>query len=128
MQPSASYDPPQHAAMEGFRTDFPPEILELVDRLRGFIRETVPDVEERIYKDRYAAGYHEKRSGCFCGLRIEEKGVYLTFPKGAFLPDPEDLLKSSGKQMSYVVLWPGAEFPEDALFHLIVAALLFGAT
>ena len=128
MQPSASYDPPQHAAMEGFRTDFPPEILELVDRLRGFIRETVPDVEERIYKDRYAAGYHEKRSGCFCGLWIEEKGVYLTFPKRAFLPDPEDLLKSSGKQMSYVVLRPGAEFPEDALFPLIVAALLFGAT
>ncbi len=128
MQPSASYDPPQHAAMEGFRTDFPPEILELVDRLRGFIRETVPDVEERIYKGRCAAGYHEKRSGCFCGLWIEEKGVYLTFPKGAFLPDPEDLLKSRGKQMSYVVLRPGAEFPEDALFHLIVAALLFGAT
>ena len=128
MQTSASYDNHQHAEMEGFRTDFPPEILALVERVRGFIRETVPDVEERIYKGRFAAGYHEKRSGCFCGLWIEEKCVYLTFPKGEFLPDPEDLLRSSGKQMNYVTLRPGAAFPEDALFHLIVAALLYGAT
>ena len=54
--------------------------------------------------------------------------MYLTFPKGEFLPDPEDLLRSSGKQMNYVTLRPGAAFPEDALFHLIVAALLYGAT
>ncbi len=128
MQTSASYDTHQHAEMEGFRTDFPPETLALVERVRGFIRETVPDVEERIYKGRCAAGYHDKRSGCFCGLWIEEKRVYLTFPKGEFLPDPEGLLRSSGKQMNYVTLRPGAAFPEDALFHLLVAALLFGAT
>ena len=127
MQPSTSYDNHQRAKMEGSRTNFPPEILALAERLRGFIRETVPDAEERVYKGGCAAGYHDKRSGCFCAFWIEEKGVFLTFPKGEFLPDPEGLLKSSGKQMSYLILQPGAAFPEDALFHLIVAALLYGA-
>ncbi len=51
--------------MTELRTDFPPEVMTLADRVRGFIRETVPDVEERIYKGRFAAGYHDKRSGCF---------------------------------------------------------------
>ena len=123
MQSSISYDNPPHVEMKAFRTDFPPEILDLVERLRGFIRETVPDVEERVYKGGCSAGYHDKQSGCLCGLFIEEKSVHLVFPKGEFLPDPEGLLRDRG----YVILRPGAAFPEDALFHLLVAALLYGA-
>ena len=114
--------------MAEFRTDFPPDVRALSDRVRQFIQETVPDVEERVYKGGCAAGYHEKQSGCFCGLWVEEDGVYLVFPKGEFLPDPEGLLRHGGKQTNHVALHPGAAFPEDALFHLIVAALLYGAT
>lgn len=127
MQTATHADPPQRVEMKGFRTDFPPDVLALADRVRQFIRETVPDVEERIYKGNCAAGYHEKRSGCFCGLWLEEKCVHLMFPNGAFLPDPEDLLKRGAKQVNYVTLRPGGAFPEDALFHLVVAALLYGA-
>lgn len=113
--------------MNTFRTDFSPEVLDLLDRLRGFIRETVPEVEERVYKGGCSAGYHTKQRGCFLGLWIEGNSAHLVFPKGEFLPDPEGLLQGGGKQTNYVKLEPGEAFPEDALFHLLVAALLVGA-
>ena len=105
-------------------TEYPPEIQAVSDRLRRFIRETVPEAEERIYKDGRSMGYHDPRCGAFCGLFPRQAAVYLAFPYGDRLPDPDGLLKDQGR---HVIFRPGDAFPEDALFHLLVAALLVGA-
>ncbi len=53
MEPSAAY---------------PPAIQALTERLRRFIRESVPEAEERVYKGGSGMGYHAPRCGAFCGL------------------------------------------------------------
>jgi len=103
---------------------YPPEIQAVSDRLRRFIRETVPEAEERIYKDGHSMGYHAPQCGAFCGLFPRRDAVYLAFSYGDRLPDPDGLLQDEGR---HVILRPGEAFPEDGLFHLLVAALLVGA-
>jgi hypothetical protein len=103
--------------------DLPPEILALLDRLRRFIRESVPEAEERVYKGGTSMGYHA-RGSAFCGLFSRPDAVYLAFPRGDVLPDPAGLLVRS--QGRYAVLRPGDALPEDDLFPLLVAALLAG--
>ena len=104
--------------------DYPPEIEALNLRLRAFIRESIPEAEERVYRDGRSAGYHEARCGVFCGLFPRRDAVYLAFPYGDQLPDPEGLLE--GRKGRYVALRPGEELPEEALFRLLLAAVLVG--
>ena len=99
----------------------------LFDRVRGFVRETIPEVEERVYKGGAGAGYHLRGRGALCGLFLREHAVYLVFSRGDQLPDAGGLLRGGSGPIRYVALRPGAGFPEDALFHLLVAALLVGA-
>ncbi len=110
--------------MEPSAAAYPHDIQALTERLRRFIRESVPEAEERVYKGGSGMGYHAPRCGAFCGLFLRRDAVYLAFPYGDRLPDPEGLLEAGGR---YVVFRPGDDVPEDALFHLLVAALLVGA-
>jgi hypothetical protein len=110
--------------MSSASPDYPPEILALAERLRRFVRETVPEAEERRYKDGCSAGYHAPKRGAFCGIFPRRDAVYLAFPNGDQLPDPAGLLAASHGR--YAVLRPGEAFPEEDLFPLLVAALLVG--
>ena len=105
----------------------PPETRALADRFRRFLRETVPEAEERLYKGGRGAGYRTRACGTFCGLFLRDDGAYLVFTRGADLPDPHGLLHGEGPGVRYVSVRPGRPFPEEALFPLVVAALLVGA-
>jgi len=113
--------------MKAFDPALPPAVLALAERVRGCLREWVPEAEERIYKGARGAGYRTPACGTFCGLFLRKDRVYLVFTHGADLPDPEGLLRGDGSGVRYATLRPGEPFPEAPLFPLVVAALLIGA-
>lgn len=110
-----------------YLSDLPPEIRALVDAVRRIVKDTAPEVEERIYKGGYGIGYHDRKTGSLCGLFPHDDGVALVFPKAMMLPDPDGLLKVAGEPGQYVFLRPGQPIPEEALAQLLLAALIFGA-
>jgi hypothetical protein len=104
--------------------DYPPEIEALNLRLRAFIRDNFPDAEERVYRDGRSAGYRTARSGAFCGLFPRRSAVYLSFVHGDRLPDPEGLLAAHAGR--HIAFRPGEPIPDEALFRLLLAAILIG--
>ena len=108
-------------------SDLPPEIRALFERVRQLVKDTVPEIEERIYKGGRGIGYHDREIGSLCGLFPSEDGVFLIFSKATSMPDPEGLLTAPGEPGQHVILRPGQPFPDEALAQLFLAALIFGA-
>ena len=104
-----------------------PEIRALVAEVRRIVKDTAPEIEERIYKGGAGIGYHDREIGSLCGLFARENGVALMFSKGTTVPDPDGLLRDAGAPGQYVFLRPGKPIPEEALAQLILAMLIFGA-
>ena len=94
--------------------DLAPEIRALVAEVRRIIKDTAPEIEERIYKGRMGVGYHDRTVGSLCGLFGNDNGVALMFSNGTMVPDPGGLLKGAGAPGQYVFLRPGRPIPEEA--------------
>ena len=107
--------------------DRSPEIRALVEAVRRIVKDTAPEIEERIYKGGAGIGYHDREIGSLCGLFPRENGVALMFSKATMVPDPDGLLKFAGEPGQYVFLRPGRPIPEEALAQLILVMLIFGA-
>jgi hypothetical protein len=101
-----------------------PEVREMADRLRIFFRTSFPEIEERVYAGARSVGYHVDGLGTICGLFIRGSLVHLVFTRGAEIPDPDVLLRGEGPGVRYMTFRPGAAVPEDALFTLVVGAML----
>jgi hypothetical protein len=63
--------------------------------------------------------------GNVCMIGWREDAVRLAFIHGAYLPDPEGLLKGSGKAKRYVEIRSRADIRQPAVTHLIRAALAY---
>ena len=104
-----------------------PEIRALVEEVRRIIKDTAPEVEERMYKGGAGIRYHDRETGSLCGLFARESGVALMFSQATTVPDPDGLLKGASAPGQYVFLRPGRPIPEEALSQLLLAMLIFGA-
>ena len=71
---------------------------ELVARLRGLARETVPDATEIAYPGWHGLGFRLPKWGCSCGMFPREDSVRLLFENGAIILDPDGTLEGCGKQ------------------------------
>jgi hypothetical protein len=101
-----------------------PEVREVAERLRGFFRTSFPEIEERMYDGARSAGYRVEGLGTICGLFVRGALVHLVFTRGAEIPDPDVLLRGEGPGVRYMTFRPGAPVPEDALFTLVVGAMM----
>lgn len=102
-------------------------VVRLLDQVRSFLREEVPDVVERVYWGWCALGYRDAQAGYFCGLFPQADHVRLYFEHGAALPDPSGLLTGDTRQTRYIVLRPGDSLPLAQLRTLLHAALVYGS-
>lgn len=100
-----------------------PAVRGLATVLRGFIRETVPEAEERAYPGWRAIGYRHPEVGYFCGLFPLPDRVDLAFEFGVLLPDPHHILDGEGKQVRYVRIRAEEDIPADALRGLLLSAI-----
>ncbi len=101
---------------------FPPEIQEIAHRLRGLIKEIVPNVTEAVYVGWQLIGYRlmDRRKGrYFCYIAPMSDQVRLGFEYGVLLTDERGILEGTGKQVRYVSLRPDQNLPIETLTTLI---------
>jgi hypothetical protein len=102
-----------------------PELLEVLEEARHLIRDTVPNVEERVYSEGKAIGYHVPGIGARFLLWLFADRLAFVFAYGSLIPDPERLLEGAEKYKSrWVTLRAGQEIPHEGLARLILANLM----
>ena len=112
-----------HITAEDIVANHSPEVRRLVERLRTLITETVPLATEHPYPVWHGIGYRHPQQGYFCGIFPQQDQVKVGFEYGLLLPDPEGLLKGSGKRVRYMHVHNLGELREDALKALLLAAI-----
>lgn len=105
---------------------YPPEVRDLVHRLRRLVCSTLGNPEERVYAAWRGLGYHDEQAGYVCGIFPRRSTVRLLFERGASLADPDGVFTGGGNQTRYIELTPGDQLPEEAIRAMIGRAVLFG--
>jgi len=99
---------------------------ELLSRLRGLIKQAIPDVVEEWKWRGVPTWYHD---GMLFTGETYKKVVKMTFAKGATLDDPSGLFNSSldGNTRRAIDFHEGEEIDEEALKALFRAAAALNA-
>lgn len=106
----------------------PPGLRDSVLELRNIIHALAPGVTEVIQRKGFTYYYKERGgpvSAGVCQIGLYPDHVRLAFIHGAFLPDPQGLLRGSEKYKRHVVLVSFEEAPWEALTELIRASARF---
>lgn len=102
------------------------EVRKWTRALRKIVRGAVPQSYERCYKGwnvvAFARAPGMKMNDMFCGLSPLKDSVGLYFHAGAKLPDPEGLLRGSGKSMRHVKVRSDRDIRRAAIRRLVRAA------
>ena len=104
-----------------------PEVAALAEQAASLVERTVPSARWAVRKGWRCVAFSHPSVGYFCGIFPRHGVAQVGFEFGAALPDPDGLLSGGGAQLRYVMLVPGAPFPERALAGLIEAAVALPA-
>jgi len=94
--------------LKGFIDKFEPCHQALIRKVRKALRQKFPAANEIVYDNYnfFVIGYGptERPSDCFVSMAAAANGVGLCFIRGANLPDPNKVLRGSGKQTRFIRL------------------------
>ena len=101
-----------------------PGVLDLVIKLRILVIGSNPNLVERVYPSWRTIGYGTsvKMSAQVCFIEALEKSVRLGFNRGAFLPDPKQLLNGTGDLLRYIQIERVNEINSTAILDLLKEA------
>ena len=115
-----SADPfPPELLLEGYS----PAIRNSAERLRAVVRAAVPEAIERVRIGWRLIGYDvpvEKGARYFAMIWPEPEHVHLGFEYGAWMDDPEGILRGAHlrlKKVRFVTFSPGEPIPEATLIE-----------
>ena len=113
--------------LAGFIGKYTPEIGAVARAVLDKMRARLPGAIELVY-DNYNAlaiafSPTERVADVILSITLYPKWVSLFFMRGAHLPDPQKLLKGSGKTVRHIVLADAADLDTPALRALIAHAL-----
>lgn len=116
-----------HEQLDGFIAKYSPEIGELARAALAKMRARLPGAIELVY-DNYnalAIGFSptERTSDAIFSIALWPRWVSLFFLQGAGLPDPNRVLKGSGKVARHIVLEHADDLDQPAVAALIARAL-----
>jgi hypothetical protein len=77
--------------------DHPPAVARATLELRHLLRTAYPEFQERVRTGWHSINYRHPQVGFVCGLFPRETGVTLVFERGTQLPDPDGLLRGTGR-------------------------------
>jgi hypothetical protein len=117
--------------LAGFIAKYTPEIGVLAQEALAKMRARLPGAIELVY-DNYnalAVGFSptERVSDVIFSITLYPRWVSLFFFRGADLPDPQKLLKGSGKQVRHIILESAADLDKPAVKALMDRALYLSA-
>jgi hypothetical protein len=104
-----------------FLAGYPPGIQLAAERLRAVVLEAVPDAAERVRTGWRLVGYDVpvgKRSRYFAFVAPEVEHVHLGFEYGAWMTDPDNLLRGAHlnlRKVRFVTFEPGDPVPFSVL-------------
>ena len=104
-----------------FLAGFAPDIRDVAERLRGVVREAVPEAIERVRTGWRLIGYDVplgSRTRYFAFVAPEPEHVHLGFEYGVWMADPDGLLLGAHldlRKVRFVTYQPGDPIPTDAL-------------
>lgn len=104
-----------------FLDGYAPEIRDVAERLRDVVRQAVPEAIERVRTGWRLIGYDVpvgRRTRYFAFVAPEPEHVHLGFEYGAWMADPDGLLRGAHlnlKKVRFVTYRPGDRVPTDAL-------------
>ncbi|MCI0582672.1 MAG: DUF1801 domain-containing protein [Chloroflexi bacterium] len=116
---------PPEALLESVSTP----MREVAAWLRGVVRRTLPEAEERVRTGWGVIGYDvpvgRRRTAFIAWLWAQPEHVHLGFPHGILLVDPEHRLEGVGitKRARWVTLTPDEKLPEAVLAGLLHEAV-----
>ena len=102
------------------------ELIDLYLELRVFILDIYPEATELLYHTHALTSVYslsEKLGDAFCMIPIYTGHLNLGFNKGTLLPDPENLLKGTGKLIRHIPITKTEDFDKQTLKDLIIAAI-----
>ena len=92
--------------IEQYLYPFNDKLQLLAQDLRQFLKkETKPTYElvgDSTISLNIGYGFTKKAWDCYCAIIVYSKHINISFPSGAFLSDPEDLLQGKGKRIRHI--------------------------
>ena len=114
--------------IEKFLKFTPQPLQEIVFELRNIIAAVAPDAAE-VIRWGGLSYFHEGCGGIvsagICQIGIEKDHVRLAFVHGAFLQDPQSLLRGTGKSKRYIRIDSYESAPWEYFKELITASAKF---
>jgi hypothetical protein len=113
--------------LDAFLAKYSPEIEKLARAALSKMRRRLPGAVQLVY-DNYNAlviafGATDRRSDIVLSIVLYPRWVSLFFMHGAALPDPQKLLRGSGKTVRHIVLTQASDLDKPAIEALIAAAV-----
>lgn len=113
--------------LDAFIDAYSPEIAARARQALTTVRALLPGPVELVY-DNYNAlviGFSptERPSHAICSIALYPRWVNLYFLAGAGLPDPEGILKGSGKIVRYITLKEASDLDRPAVRALFAHAI-----
>ena len=102
------------------------ELIDLYLELRAFMLDIYPEATELLYHTHALTSVYslsENLGDGFCMIPIYTGHLNLGFNKGTLLPDPESLLKGTGKLMRHIPITKTEDFDKQTVKDLIIAAI-----
>lgn len=111
--------------IKNYLSQFPARIEQISLTLGILIKDTIPNLLERVYPGWRLIGYRqgtEKKSRYFCFVAPHADHVRLGFEYGAFLADPRGVLEGTGSQVRHVSIRTCQEIEKLPLTSLLEEA------
>src|SRR5436190_2916341 len=106
---------------------FAPAHQRLIGAIQRWLRKRLPTAHEVVYeyRDWFVISYSPNERGYegVCSIRASANGVRLYFNRGKELPDPEKLLRGSGKQTRWIDLEGASTLARPTVAGLIDEAI-----
>lgn len=113
------------AELDLFLAHYNEQIVHNAVVLREVILATLPEIKERVdlSAKMIAYCYGQKYAELICVIIPSKKGLKLGFNRGASLPDPNGILKGTGKISRYIELKKTEDIHDPAVKELLKEGL-----
>jgi hypothetical protein len=122
-------NPETSPQLDALLVSFTPHVIGLVLAARTLVFEEMPDVIEQVDPSANLIAYGTNRTykGLVCGIMVYKTYINLMFARGANLPDPDDLLKGTGKEARHIRIGNPVDLANPGVRRLLESAVVLHA-